>query len=707
MDTLYDWLPGDDDLRTLQDIKNTLPGYEAGAIHPLVRLFENPVSPIAFKGAISLERHDYVHIVLNRGLTPQDEAFVLGFTMGTSKNVSSLEVFVYEEITKYLYPREYKFDDDLLKVFELGLHYGKKCDVDHIYEFPFEEWKHCTLREIRQKLKLNMQELQEVYYEEQQQLPDSFVSKRLLTTMPTSTEHAAKKVANSNTNLHKMDTIMADDTGDIRTYTMYPRIEGLIVTLVMLISICSTAYFIYVRALDAVQAEIQGGLLRSAYAIVNTSIDPELHKTFTKAEDEKTEAYQKAIRPLERLLETDPEIRFTYTNVLRDGKAYFVMDGTPDGDWDKDGVPDQVGVMELYNDASDDLMTALKEQKVVVSREPYQDKWGWFVSAQVPFYDKNHNFVGVYVLSVDARKYFEHLEPIQRATIRAVILGVLLSVLGGITVWFLRRFSEQINNSRMRLVTDLKDVIGNTRSSSKKNIDIVSNITRSISTSVNRVKDLAQIQLAQSSDSRNTRELEVLMRSSDEVLQVLNDMVELLSLQNNLVVSTKDKVRLEHIVNDVIQMMSSHNSSRNIEVSLSESTVLSQVVMADAHSIQQLFKHIISNAVRHTDSSKVMLASNVLEELENTINVQFTIAIDTTANTNGEAASKILKAFLHDTSSGTDNQLNITDIGLAISKNLVTLMKGTITAESSENSVKIIITLLLDKSSPTETLNVA
>jgi hypothetical protein len=174
------WNPGlDNDSLTLQEALDTLPGNDPKAIHRLVRLFENPCSPLAFKGAISLERHDCVHIMLGRGLTAQDEAFVIGFTMGTSKNISLLEVKLFQFISKHIYPPTYRFSDDNLKIFKLGLKYGKECQVSQIYDFPFELYKERTLGEIRDILCISTDELRAIYHMEQTLVPDSKASKRL------------------------------------------------------------------------------------------------------------------------------------------------------------------------------------------------------------------------------------------------------------------------------------------------------------------------------------------------------------------------------------------------------------------------------------------------------------------------------------------------------------------------------------------------
>jgi len=175
-----DWNPGlDNDDMTMREVFSTLPGVGQEEVSWLVRMFENPKSPIAFNGAITLERHDCVHILLGRGLLMQDEAFVIGFTMGTSKKISDRKAKMFEFVAEYLYPKTYKFSENDIKVFELGLQRGKECGVKRIYEFPVEDHIDKTMGELRSFIGINTEKLREVYAEEKELLPDSKASKRL------------------------------------------------------------------------------------------------------------------------------------------------------------------------------------------------------------------------------------------------------------------------------------------------------------------------------------------------------------------------------------------------------------------------------------------------------------------------------------------------------------------------------------------------
>jgi hypothetical protein len=84
----------------------------------IVRLFENPASPFALSGAISLLEHDLLHCILCKGITSLDEAFVIGYTMGSCRGINNTEVTLFKFITKHVYTGEYKFNENDIAEFD-------------------------------------------------------------------------------------------------------------------------------------------------------------------------------------------------------------------------------------------------------------------------------------------------------------------------------------------------------------------------------------------------------------------------------------------------------------------------------------------------------------------------------------------------------------------------------------------------------------
>jgi len=233
-------------------------------------------------------------------------------------------------------------------------------------------------------------------------------------------------------------------------YRIHPLAEAIVIGAVVFLAIFSTTYFIYRHALEAQKGEIREGLVRTG-KVLAAYIDGDGHRTFQSRDQETTEAYAQALRPLEQVLRADRSIRYVYTAVLKDGKVRFVLDAAPSGDADGDGVDDKAHIMEEYPEADEDMLRALRERVTVTSAEPYVDRWGSFVSGYVPFFDSRGGFVGILGIDIDSSNYFARLAPIKRATVRAMVTGFFIAFLVSAAVWFTRNFSRVINRSRLTI----------------------------------------------------------------------------------------------------------------------------------------------------------------------------------------------------------------------------------------------------------------
>ncbi|MGD9971959.1 MAG: hypothetical protein AB7S77_02740 [Desulfatirhabdiaceae bacterium] len=234
-----------------------------------------------------------------------------------------------------------------------------------------------------------------------------------------------------------------------------PIIEGLAIGFFSLVAMSVCIYFIYVRALSALQEEIKEGLTRNVSAIA-TTIDGDLHKQFRSKSQKNDPEYMDYLKKLEAIRQASKYVRYLYTNILVDGKVYFIANPSPQNDNDGDGKPDEAPqLMEPYPDAGEGLLTALREKKATVDREPYTDKWGTFYSAYAPFFDSDGNFEGTIGMDLELAGFNERLEPIKVSTKRAFIAALALAVLFGTAVWFFRRLSAQLLDSRIKMTIQL------------------------------------------------------------------------------------------------------------------------------------------------------------------------------------------------------------------------------------------------------------
>jgi hypothetical protein len=169
----------DDAYRSLRDV-----GLRQEQIPFMVQLVENPRYDVPgvemFRGATDLESHDHIHILLGRGLLAKDEAFVLGFTMGSTNRMSATEERLYEFFTRYLYPKSYRFGDEEVQVFRDAVRLGYISDCVSLAEVKYAELAGMTLDQTRAKLGIEPDLLQAYFRIERRRYPDAVDSQRLL-----------------------------------------------------------------------------------------------------------------------------------------------------------------------------------------------------------------------------------------------------------------------------------------------------------------------------------------------------------------------------------------------------------------------------------------------------------------------------------------------------------------------------------------------
>jgi len=176
----------DDDGKTLRQAYDSLMsiGNSQDEVPLIVKLTENPKFHFGglgfFKGRVTLRQHDFIHILLGRGLTLMDEAFVIGFTMGSSDKVSSGEQSLFGFINKILYPKPYRFTEDGMKVFKDAVALAYVSDCLPLESVDFEPMMDLPLREIREAIGLEATLLRAYYNIEAKRYPGCAASQRLV-----------------------------------------------------------------------------------------------------------------------------------------------------------------------------------------------------------------------------------------------------------------------------------------------------------------------------------------------------------------------------------------------------------------------------------------------------------------------------------------------------------------------------------------------
>ncbi len=178
-----EWTPGlDTGEMTLAEVLSTLPAANAEDVPEIIRKYENPESPDALPGAISLARHDCIHVILGRGLHVQDEAFIIGATMGAASNITEEDVDTFIRVSTTEYPEHWRFKPEHIMSYRLGVGFSldnlAKKDL-HLIPLETEEWQVKTVHDVRRALGLVPEEMRAYYRAEEHLVPGSRASRRM------------------------------------------------------------------------------------------------------------------------------------------------------------------------------------------------------------------------------------------------------------------------------------------------------------------------------------------------------------------------------------------------------------------------------------------------------------------------------------------------------------------------------------------------
>lgn len=142
------------------DFRNYITAQKQEDIPLIVQIMENPRYDkyrfYRIKGSISLEDHDLLHIILKQKIDLKGEAYIIGYTMGSAKGNIILDLLIYQLVSVLLYPKNYRFKLNHIKIMNRGYYEGKKSKVDDLHKIPFKNMMNETLKELRDKFNINI-----------------------------------------------------------------------------------------------------------------------------------------------------------------------------------------------------------------------------------------------------------------------------------------------------------------------------------------------------------------------------------------------------------------------------------------------------------------------------------------------------------------------------------------------------------------------
>ena len=181
-----------------------------------------------------------------------------------------------------------------------------------------------------------------------------------------------------------------------------------------------------------------------------------------------------------------------------------------------------------------------------------------------------------------------------------------------------------------------------------------------------------------------------LEQSSNQLLTIINDLLDLSKLQENKLSINPADFDLREILYNAYNILKYLAQEKNIDYELSVAADLPKMVRGDGHRLTQVLVNILSNAVKFTSQGTVkmvatLISPNTHEEAEQKDRIWVRIEIsDTGIGIKNSMQDHLFKEFVQ-ASESIATQYGGTGLGLSIAKRLVELMQGSIEFKSTEN----------------------
>ena len=254
---------------------------------------------------------------------------------------------------------------------------------------------------------------------------------------------------------------------------------------------------------------------------------------------------------------------------------------------------------------------------------------------------------------------------------------------------------EEMRKSMAQQQT-LVDALSAAEEANKAKTAFLSNMSHEIRTPMNAIIGLDSLALRNESLPRETREyLEKIGDSARHLLGLINDILDMSRIESGRFILRKEEFSFRNMLEQINNMVMSQCEEKGLKYGCSVLGGVNDYYIGDDMKLKQVLINILSNAIKFTDApGTVSFTVERTAVYEDQSTLKFVIK-DTGIGMEPSFIPKVFDSFSQENSS-RNNKYGSTGLGMAITKNIVEFMNGTISVESQKgvgSEFTVIVTL--------------
>ncbi len=297
------------------------------------------------------------------------------------------------------------------------------------------------------------------------------------------------------------------------------------------------------------------------------------------------------------------------------------------------------------------------------------------------FPERDKNFLDG-LLSGQQREWdleFEHLETKERRWFHNIAIG---SEVEGRTKYILvmsdRTADKQVNQA-------LSNAVAAAETANRAKSTFLSNMSHDIRTPMNAIIGFTTLALSNIDDTERVKDyLGKTLASSNHLLSLINDVLDMSRIESGKIHLEEVEVNLSDVLHDLKTIVSGQIYAKQLELYMDAMDVTDEDVYCDKTRLNQILLNLLSNAIKFTPAGGTV--SVRVRQLAGKVHgcgqYEFRIK-DNGIGMSPEFAKKIFEPFERERTS-TVSRIQGTGLSMAITKNIVDMMGGTIEVQTAQ-----------------------